>query len=182
MRAYSINPHTKEVSEIDIEMQANTIFTFFNSILIDELAIIDKHTIYSDANAISKSKTPFLIGEQLIVGDVLIFGKDAFVDIDVMIPKDDLESLISYDISPFYTEALKLLETSDINLYKIFEVTKEKENAQLDTRWVLYVFNIADDKTKEYFLEELKKAVEAKKDIFTYMEKMAILALGAMDS
>ncbi len=182
MKAYSINPLSREVKEVDIEMQANTIFTFFNSISIDEISTIDKHTLYSDADALSQSKKPFFIGEQLIVGDVLILGKDAFLDIDATIPQDALEALINYEISPFYEEALNLLANCDINLYRIFEVTKEEENAQLDTEWVLHVFNIADEKTQRYFLNELQKAVEAKKDIFNYMEKMAILALGAMES
>jgi hypothetical protein len=44
---------------------------------------------------------------------------------------------------------------------------------------VLYVFNIADDRTKEYFITELKKAIESKTDILEHMQKMAQLALNA---
>ena len=78
MKAYSINPKTKETQELDIAIQANSVYTFFSSISIDELNALDKHTIYSDAEAISKGKQPFFIGDQLIVGDALIFGKDNF--------------------------------------------------------------------------------------------------------
>jgi hypothetical protein len=179
MKAYSINPLTKEVKEIDIEMQVNTVFTFFNSILTDELSAIDKHTIHTDANAVSENKEPFFIGEQLVVGNALIIGKDGLYDTQVTIPHDDLKSLINYDIPTFYKDALNLLQNTNINLYRIFEVTKEEEDIKLNTEWVLYVFNMADAKTKEYFLEELKKAVDAQKDIAVHMQNMAILALRA---
>jgi hypothetical protein len=81
MKAYSIDSTTQEVKEIDIEMQANTVYSFFNSILTDELSTLDKHTIHSDANAISKNMEPFFIGEQLIIGNALIVGKDGLFNI-----------------------------------------------------------------------------------------------------
>lgn len=179
MKAYSIDSTTQEVKEIDIEMQANTIYSFFNSILTDELSTLDKHTIHSDAEAVSKNMEPFFIGEQLIVGNALIVGKDGLFDTDATIPKDDLESLVNYEVTSFYREVLNLIKETDINLYRIFEVTKEQEDIKLNTEWVLYVFNMADDRTKEYFLDELKKAVDAKKDITIHMQNMAILALNA---
>ena len=179
MKAYSIDSVTQEVKEIDIEMQANTVYSFFNSILTDELSTLDKHTIHSDADAISKNMEPFFIGEKLIVGNALIVGKDGLFDTDATIPKDDLESLVSYEVTPFYKKVLNLIKDTDINLYRIFEVTKEQEDIKLNTEWVLYVFNMADDRTKEYFLDELKKAVDAKKDITIHMQNMAILALNA---
>lgn len=179
MKAYSIDSAKQEVKEIDIEMQANTVYSFFNSILTDELSTLDKHTIHSDAEAISKNMEPFFIGEQLIVGNALIVGKDGLFDTDAVIPKDHLESLVNYDVPAFYRDVLKLIQDTDINLYRIFEVTKEEEDIKLNTEWVLYVFNMADDRTREYFLDELKKAVEAKKDITIHMQNMAILALNA---
>ncbi|WP_415396873.1 hypothetical protein [Sulfurimonas sp. CS5] len=179
MKAYSIDSTTREVKEIDIEMQANTVYSFFNSILTDELSTLNKHTIHSDADAVSKNMEPYFIGEQLIVGNALIVGKDGLFDTDASILKDELESLISYDVTPFYRQVLNLIKDTDINLYKIFEVTKEEEDIKLNTEWVIYVFNMADDRTKEYFLEELQKAVETKKDITIHMQNMAILALNA---
>jgi len=180
MRAYSINPTLKEIKELDIDIQANTIFTFFNSILTDESTVLDKHTIFSDGNAISQNAQPFFIGEQLIVGDALILGKEGFLDIEATIPKDDLESLINYEVPPFYLDALALMQESNISLYKMFEASTDDETISLNCEWVLNVFNMADDKTKEYFLDELKKAVDAKKDMTTHMHKMASLALKAM--
>jgi len=179
MKAYSIDSTTQEVKELEIEMQANTVYSFFNSILTDELSTLEKHTIHSDADAISKNMEPFFIGEQLIVGNALIVGKDGLFDTDASIPKDELESLVNYEVTPFYKEVLKLIQDTDINLYRIFEVTKVEEDIKLNTEWVLYVFNMADDRTKEYFLDELKKALKTKKDITIHMQNMAILALNA---
>ncbi|WP_324171507.1 hypothetical protein [Sulfurimonas sp.] len=179
MKAYSISPKNKEAKEIDIEIQANTVYSFFNSISIDDFSIIDKHTIYSDSDAISNEKEPFFLGEQLIIGDALVLGQKDSFDNEITIPKNELETLINYDVPSFYISALKLLKHSNINLYRVFEVTKEQEDIKLNSEWVLYVFNIADEKTKEYFLGELKKAIDAKVNITEHMQKMAILALNA---
>ncbi len=179
MRAYKVSPQNKEAQEIDIEIQANTVYSFFNSISIDDFSIIDKHTIYSDSDAIANEKEIFFLGEQLIVGDALILGKEESFDSEVTIQQNELESLISYEVPSFYTDALKLLKKSNINLYRVFEVTQEKEDIKLNSEWVLYVFNVADQRTKEYFLDELKKALDAKTDIHDHMQKMAIMALNA---
>ncbi len=176
MNAYSINPQTKEVKELDIDIQANTVYTFFNSILADEILILDKHTIYSDVDALTNYKQAFFIADQLILGEALILGKNGFLDIEATIPLDDLTSLISYELSPFYDEVLKLLQKSDINLYKVFDVSDK----QLDSAWVLHVFSIADEKTQKYFINQLQIAMDAKEDIAAFMKKMAGLALQAM--
>jgi len=86
---------------------------------------------------------------------------------------------VNYEVPSFYLDVLKLVQDSDINLYRVFEVSSEKEDIKLNTEWVLYVFNMADDRTKEYFLAELKKAVESKKDVTLHMQEMALLALNA---
>ncbi|WP_321777354.1 hypothetical protein [Sulfurimonas sp.] len=179
MKAYSINPKNKEINELDIDIQANTVYSFFNSISIDDFSIIDKHTIYSDSDAVSNAKEIFFLGEQLIVGDALVLGQEDSFDSEITIPRNELETLINYEVPSFYIDALKLLKDSNINLYKIFEVTKEKEDIKLNSEWVLYVFNIADQRTKDYFLEELKKAIDAKVEMSEHMQKMAIMALNA---
>lgn len=179
MRAYSIDGATTEVEELELEMQANTTYSFFGSILIDELEGLNKHMIYSDGNALSEGKTPYFIGEQLVIGKSLIIGKEEFTDLDVSIKKDELESLIRKEVNEFYVDALKQLSSTDLNLYRTFLVEKKGENIPLNTEWVLYTFNIADDRTKEYFLAELKKALNANQDAESFMQKMAGLALNA---
>jgi len=179
MQALNINHKTQEVKEFDITMAANTVYTFFSSILIDELSSLKEHIIYTDANALSEKKTPFFIGEQLILGDVLILGREDFDDVDVQITKEELRSLINPNVNEFYKEVLDLLANTDVNLYKTFTVEKNSEKIALNIEWVLYTFNIADERTKDYFINELKKTLEAKENTAEYMQKMAQLAMNA---
>ena len=177
MKALSINAQTQEVKEIELEMVANTLYTFFSSILIDELESIKEHVIYTDANALSEKKDVYFLGEQLLIGDALIFGREELNDVDVKITQQELASLVKKEVNDFYKEVLSLLSATDINLYRAFEVEKNGEKIGLNTEWVLYTFNIADEKTKEYFINELKKVIEADGDVGAYMQKMAQLAM-----
>ena len=179
MKAYTINETTLELEELEIEMQANTTYSFFGSILIDELEGLHKHMIYADANALSEGKKAYFIGEQLVLGKSLIIGKEEFTDLDVSIPKEELASLIKKDINEFYKSVLKQLVSTDLNLYRTFLVEKKGESIPLNTEWVLYTFNIADDRTKEYFLAELQKSLNAKENTEAFMQKMATLAINA---
>jgi hypothetical protein len=179
LKAYSINPQKQELKEIDIEIQANTAYTFFTSILVDESEVLTNHVVYSDANALNEGKKPFFLGGQIIVGDALILGREELIDSEATIPKDDLDLLINYEVNSFYNTVLSLISNSDINLYSIFEVEREDEKIALNIEWVLYTFNIADENTQEYFIEELKKALSSGTSVDTYMQKMAGLALNA---
>ena len=179
MKALSIHPDTQSLEEIDIKMQADTVYSFFSSILIDEHTTLKDHTIYTDANALSESKKAFFIGEQLLLGNTLITGSSPTGDTDTSIPAKTLESLISYDLSDFYVHAFELIKTTDINLYRLFTVLKGEEEIALNIEWVLYTFNIADARTKEYFLNELKKSLNSTEEVEKFMQKMAGLALNA---
>ncbi len=179
MKAYSVNPQTRELKEVNIEIQANTAYTFFRSISIDESEVIKSHVVYGDANAINAKKKPFFIGGQLIVGDALVLGREDFIDMEATIYKDELEELISYDVSRFYVDVLTLLASTELNLYRTLEAKVNDEKVSLNAEWVLSTFNIADDRTKEYFIAELEKVVNAKESVEEYMKKMAGLALNA---
>ncbi len=179
MQSYAIDAQEKKVESKEIQMQANTVYSFFNSILIDELLTLKEHIIYADENALSEGKTPYFIGEQLVLGDVLILGRNGMEDVDAKIAEDELKSLVKFDIPKFYQDALTLLAQSDVNLYKTFTLQKDQENVTLNPEWVLYAFNMADDRTKEYFLEHLQKRLDAKEDVNQYLQKMAGLALNA---
>ena len=179
MKAYAVNPQKQELKEIDIEIQANTAYSFFNSILVDESELINEHIIYSDSNALSEKKKPFLVGGQLILGDALIVGRVDFEDKEVTIPSSDLGSLITYELSPFYMEVLELIASSDINLYRSMEVYSKNEKVSLNIEWVLSTFDMADERTKAYFVTELKNTITAQASLEEYMNKMAGLALNA---
>ena len=179
MKALSIDAQTQEVQAQELNMAANTLYTYFSSILIDELSSIKEHVIYTDANALSEKKPAYFIGEQLIIGDALVFGREDFNDADAKITKEELSSLINPKLNAFYSESLELLSTTDLNLYRTFEVEKNGERIALNAEWVLYTFNIADERTKEYFINELKKALDAGENAEAYMQKMAQLAMNA---
>jgi len=179
MKALSIDSNTSEVKEIEIEMQANTVYTFFNSILIDELGTIAEHVIYADSNALAERKRAYFIGEQLIVGDALVIGKLDFEDKDATIPKEELKALIDVNVSSFYKDVLEILAETDLNLYRTFILKRGEEEMTLNSEWVLYAFNMADDKTKEYFVTHLRKLVDSQESVEEYMYKMAGLAINA---
>ena len=181
MKALRIDGKTQVVEELDIIMAANSVYTFFNSILIDELASLKEHVIYTDANALSEKKTPYFIGEQLVFGDALILGREGFDESDVKITKEELSSLITLHVNDFYKDVLLLLGNTDVNLYKTFSVEKNGEKIALNIEWVLYTFNIADERTKEYFINELKKTLENREDVAKYMQKMAQLAMNVQE-
>lgn len=179
MKAFSIDALSGSVKELDIEMQANSIYSFFGSILIDELDTLNKHVIYTDTNALSEKKTAYFLGEQLLIGDALIIGREEFTEVDATITEKELASLIVTDVNTFYKSALESLVSTELNLYRTFAVRKDAEEIRLNAEWVLYTFNIADDRTKEYFLSELTKALNANENAEAFMQKMAGLALNA---
>ncbi len=178
MKAISININDKAIKEIEINMQPNTVYTFFNSILIDEQLSIKNHIIYTDANALEETKTPYFLGEQLLLGDALITGISEHENKEVSISLEEFKTLVSYEVNEFYTSVLEVLSKTDINLYRSFRVKKENEAIELNTEWVLYTFNIADEKTREYFLTELKKSLDNSSSQ-EFIEKMAQLAMNA---
>jgi hypothetical protein len=179
MKALAIDAQKGTVSEVELNMAANTLYTYFSSILIDELGSIKEHTIYTDANALSQKKNAYFIGEQLVLGDALVFGREDFNDSDAKITQEELLSLLKSDVNAFYQEVLSLLSSTDINLYRTFTVEKNSEQIALNTEWVLYTFNIADERTKEYFIAELKKVLQNGGSVEAYMQKMAQLAMNA---
>ena len=180
MKALSINPQTQSIEEIDIDIQANTVYTFFTSISIDEFESIKEHTMYTDSNATSEAKTPYFLGGQLLVGDTLIIGGSSFEPSETKISLEELQTLVSYETSDFYKAVFTQLSKSDINLYRTFSVTKDNENIELNPEWVFETFDIADEKTKEYFLNELSKSLNSLEETNSFIQKMAQLAINAI--
>ena len=179
MQVLIINSESLTIESKEMQMQANSIYSFFDSILIDELEVLNKHVIYTDANALSQGKKAYFIGEQLLLGDALVIGREGFEEKDVSIKEEELSSLLTQEVSPFYKTILELLVPTDVNLYRTFEVERGAEKIALNIEWVLYTFNIADERTKEYFTNELKKSLENGDDVIAYMQKMATLAMNA---
>ena len=181
MNAMSIKPQTKDVNIIEIEMKANTVFTFFNSILTDEIESLQNHLIYTDANALSQKKSAYFLGEQLLLGNALIIGRNGLEETDITIPLQDLQEIINYNVPQFYTDVLNLLSKTDINIYRTFQVMQGSKKLALNLEWVLYTFNIADERTKEYFINELTRSLQTDENTEAYIKKMAQLAINAAE-
>lgn len=179
MKAYSIDPQTKSIELQEFDGQVNSIYTFFNSILVDSSHILNEHIIYTDGNALSTTHTPFFIGQQLFLGKALIIGQNGLEEVDVKIVQDELEKLVNYEVNKFYKKCLDSLALQDINLYKTFEVDDNGSKLTLNYEWVIYTFNMADVKTQNYFLIELDKVIDEAKSIEEYFQKMAQLAVNA---
>lgn len=179
MQAISINPHQKSIDLLSIEMKADTVYTFFSSILIDEITSLNSHTIYTDANALEENKIPYFLGDQLLLGTVLITGNSAEGDTDVHVGIEILEELLSYEVSLFYRDSLKILSQTDINIYHLFSVEKDTQKLEINIEWVLATFNIADEKTKEYFLKEIKLSLESN-NTQKVIEKLGQLAMNVV--
>ena len=63
MKTYSINPQTQKITlHNDFDGQVNSIYTFFNSILVDNSGALNEHIIYTDANALISTDIPYFIG------------------------------------------------------------------------------------------------------------------------
>ncbi|NPA66071.1 MAG: hypothetical protein GXO11_04225 [Epsilonproteobacteria bacterium] len=177
MRLIHINPTKKTVEEIDLKVEANTFYTFFSSILIDELPTLNNHTIYLDANALSEKKTPYFIADQIVLGEALILGRNGFEEVDATLSVAEVQTLVNYNVPQFYLDVLDLLAQTDVNLYRAFYVEHNNQKMELNIAWVLYFFNIADERTKEYFINELTKTIQANEDVIAFMQKMAKAAL-----
>ena len=176
MQVLIIDPQTRSIQTQDFDGQITDIYTFFNSILVDTSNVLKNHIIYT--NAEHKDTTPFFIGNQLFLGKALVLGLNELSETDVSIEAKELESLLNYEISPLYEKSIEALVRNDLNLYKIFDIqTPQEETLQLNYEWVVYTFNMADQKTQEYFLEQLANNANNAEQLAAYMQKMAALAV-----
>lgn len=176
MNIYIVKPKTKEIQTSDFDGQMTSIYTYFNSLLVDNSTVLNNHVIYTNAQHTDESI--FFIGEQLFIGDALILGLNGFEETDASIQQDDLSPLISFAVNDFYKQALRPLFDFEININDSFYV-KDDEDMQINFEWVIYTFNKADEKTKQYFLDEMKKACIDKETTKQYFNKMAQLAVDA---
>lgn len=177
MNIYMIKPHTKEILTTEFDGQITSIYTYFDSLLVDTSTILQDHIIYT--NAQHTNKNMFFIGEQLFIGDALILGLKGFEETDITIKQDELQSLISYDVNNFYKQALRPVLDFEININDTLSVKDNDETMQINFEWVIYTFNKADKKTQHYFLDEMKKACTDKENTNQYFQKMAQLAVNA---
>lgn len=179
MNALLIDPQTKTISSHDFDGQVNTLYTLFDSLLLEHFYTLNGHIIYTDTNAFEQDEPALFIGEQLFFGKTLVIGLEGFGEVDAKIKPQELKSLISYKINAFYTSALGVLKAAKVNFYAPFEGFSEDKELEINCEWVLYTFNMADEATQEYFLTELFKVEPTAQAVLEYMKKMAKLAISA---
>ena len=78
MQFLAIEASSGEVSELELQMQANTLYTYFDSILIDELMPLNGHVVYSDANALSEKKKAYFMSISQ-VAFIMVVQKQRFI-------------------------------------------------------------------------------------------------------
>jgi hypothetical protein len=180
MKTYIIDPDTKAITTHEFDGQLNSIYTLFNSILIDTSHELHQHVIYSDEYAIDHKRTPFFIADKLFLGRALVCGINGLEEEDVKISIGELEALIRYEINDFYTQCLAVLQQAKMNFNTHFTITHNNESADLSYEWVIYTFNMADERTQSYFLDKLHETLDQNGDIDAYFQNMAQRAVEAM--
>lgn len=179
MKAFLIDPETRTVTQQHFDGQPNSLYTLFGSLLVDSNAILNDHMVYTSSEALEKGQKGFFLGEKLLFGRALVTGYAGFEEIDATIPPNELEALLLFDLPEFYAKTLALLP-SEFSFDETFELTLGYETESVSPEWVLYIFNMADAKTKTYFLNELENSVTQGKNVLEYLKKMGELAIKSM--
>lgn len=176
MKAFLIDPETKTVTEQDYDGQPNSLFTLFRSLLVDSSELLNSHMVYSSEEAFEKGEKGFFLGEKLLIGKVLVTGRSGLEDTDAVIGRDELYALTLFELPAFYQEVLRLLP-KDFSFSERYGLMFGEESGLVSPEWVFYVFNMADDATKSYFLEHLENTDKKAEAVHGFLKKMGSLAL-----
>ncbi len=179
MKTFLIDPDTRTIIQEDFDGQPNSLYSLFNSLLVDSHAILNDHMVYSGNEAFEREEVPFFLGEKLLFGKALVTGYEGLEDLDATITSNDLKALLQFEIPEFYEKTLALLP-KNFSFEEHFDLQIEDTSETVTPEWVLYVFNMADTDTKAYFLDHLKETVEQGKHVADYLKKMGEQAIKSM--
>ena len=179
MKAYLIDPETRNITEQFFDGQSNSLYTLFGSLLVDSNAVLHGHMVYSASEAFERGEKGFFLGEKLLFGKALVTGYAGFEEMDAAIGTGELEALTMFDLPAFYEKTLRLLPP-DFSFDEQYELALEALRETVSPEWVFYVFNMADSATKTYFLNQLEAAKVQGEDLHVYLRKMGNLALKSM--
>lgn len=179
MKAYVIDPETRSVSEQEYDGQSNSLYTLFGSLLVDSHDILHEHRVYNSADAYEKSEPGFFLGEKLLFGKALVTGSDGLEDTNATIRSDVLEQISIFDLPDFYKNVLSLLPT-EFSFDETYEIEQGDFDEPVSAEWVLYVYNMADQKTQIYFITELENAIAKGETVHGYLKKMGEMAIKSM--
>ncbi len=176
MKAYLIDPQTRTITVQEFDGRQPSLFTLFGSLLVDTNDILNDHMVYTAREAFEEGEAGYFLGEKLLFGKALVTGYAGFEDLDAAITQEELESLLMYELPRFYRETLALLPKT-FSFEERYAVQTGGETAEITPEWVFYVFNMADENTKRYFLSHLEETATRGEDIHEYLKKMADLAI-----
>ncbi len=179
MKAYLIDPETQTISVQDFDGQPHSLYTLFGSLLVDTHEVLNQHNVYSATEAFEKGEKGYFLGEKLLFGKTLVTGLEGFEDIDAAITPEELRALVMYDLPAFYEKTLALLP-KDFSFSESYTMQAEGIKEIVNPEWVFYVFNMADEATKNYFLNHLEETVIQKNDVHGYLKKMGEIAIKSM--
>ncbi len=179
MHAYLIDPESRCVTVQEYDGQPHSLYTLFGSLLVDTNEVLNEHMVYTAGEAFEKGGKPYFLGEKLLFGKALVTGYAGFEDLDAAIKKEELESLLLYDVPAFYEKILSQLP-ADFDFARKYALDANDMHEKVTPEWVFYVFNMADEATKNYFLNHLEETVTKGENLHGYFEKMANIAVRSM--
>ncbi len=176
MKAYLIDPETQSISQHDFDGQPNALYTLFNSLLVDTSDVLLEHTVYTATEAFERGERGFFLGDKLLFGKALVTGNAGLQDTDAAIEENALKALANFTLPLFYEKTLKLLPAA-FSFNERYDLSLDGIDDQATPEWVFYVFNMADEPTRNYFLEHLAETGRKEGDIHSFLKRMGELAL-----
>jgi len=176
MKAFLIDPQDRTITLQNFDGHPNSLYTLFGSLLVDAADALNDHSLYSSTEAFERAERGFLVGEKLIFGKTLLAGIAGFEDTDATITQDELRALTRFELPAFYTQTIALLPKT----FMFGNAVTITEEHSLTGEWIIYAYNMADTKTKTYFLNELESTIRTGKDVTAFMKKMGEIALRSM--
>jgi hypothetical protein len=85
-----------------------------------------------------------------------------------------------YDIPEFYRKVLERLP-KDFDFSASYDLEAEGMRETVTPEWVFYVFNMADEGTKRYFLNHLEETVTKGENLHAYFRRMGEIAVRSMN-
>lgn len=176
MKAYLIDPETQSISQHDFDGQPNALYTLFDSLLVDTSNVIVEHSAYTSTEAFEKGQKGFFLGDKLLFGKALVTGSAGLQDTDATIEENALKALATFTLPLFYEKVLQMLPAG-FAFDERYDLALGGIDEQVTPEWVFYVFNMADEATRDYFLKHLEETGKRGEDIHAFLKKMGELAL-----
>lgn len=179
MKAFLIDPENATVTPTDYDGQPHSLYSLFGSLLVDSHDVLNRHSVYASSEGFEKGKRPFFLGEKLLFGMTVVTGKEGFEDVDALISEGELLQITQFGLPQFYEEVFERFP-ANFNFDEPLQLSAGETEETVPPEWVLYAFNMADKKTKQYFMHTLDDTLVKGDDLYVFLKKMGEIALKAM--